>query len=282
MIADGTIVNADINASAAIDKTKISGTAITAADTGTVTSTMIANGTIVNGDISSDAAIAHSKLATAPQGQVLLAITGVGTITATPLTGDVTVNGAGVTAIGSGVIVNADINSSAAIAYSKLSLSNSITSDDINSSAAIEYSKLSLANTITNADINSSAAIDYSKLSLSNSITVTDLQAGAPRAGFNSTLRTVTSSNTLVSTDLAKLIVANSSSNMNITISTSATFNDGDRVDLLRAGTGEVTIVGSGITINGTPGYRLRAQWSSATLIRLNSTTWVAVGDLKV
>jgi len=31
-IADGTIVNADINASAAIDKTKISGTAITAAD----------------------------------------------------------------------------------------------------------------------------------------------------------------------------------------------------------------------------------------------------------
>ena len=48
MIADGTIVNADINASAAIDKTKISGTAITAGDTGTVTSTMIADGTIVN------------------------------------------------------------------------------------------------------------------------------------------------------------------------------------------------------------------------------------------
>jgi hypothetical protein len=51
MITDGTIVNADINASAAIDKTKISGTAITAGDTGTVTSTMIANATIVAGDI---------------------------------------------------------------------------------------------------------------------------------------------------------------------------------------------------------------------------------------
>jgi len=66
MIADGTIVNADINASAAIDKTKISGTAITAADTGTVTSTMIADGTIVNADINASAGIALSKLSTDP------------------------------------------------------------------------------------------------------------------------------------------------------------------------------------------------------------------------
>ncbi len=51
MIADGTIVNADINASAAIDKTKISGTAITAADTGTVTNTMLA-GSIANDKLS--------------------------------------------------------------------------------------------------------------------------------------------------------------------------------------------------------------------------------------
>jgi hypothetical protein len=65
-ISSGVIVNADINASAEIDKTKISGTAITAADTGTVTSTMIANGTIVNADINASAAIALSKLATDP------------------------------------------------------------------------------------------------------------------------------------------------------------------------------------------------------------------------
>jgi len=83
-IATGAIVNADINASAAIDKTKISGTAITAGDTGTVTSTMIANDTIVNADINSSAQIAYSKL----------------NLTNT--------------------IVNADINASAAIALSKL------------------------------------------------------------------------------------------------------------------------------------------------------------------
>jgi hypothetical protein len=58
-----TIVDADINASAAITKTKISGTAITAADTGTVTSAMIADGTIVNADINASAAIDWTKIA---------------------------------------------------------------------------------------------------------------------------------------------------------------------------------------------------------------------------
>jgi len=47
MIADGTIVNADINVSAAIDKSKISGTAVTLLDSATVTNTMLA-GSIAN------------------------------------------------------------------------------------------------------------------------------------------------------------------------------------------------------------------------------------------
>jgi hypothetical protein len=84
VIGTGVIVNADINASAAIDKTKISGTAITAADSGTVTSAMIEDGTIVNADINSSAQIAYSK---------------------TNLTNS---------------IVNADINASAGIELSKL------------------------------------------------------------------------------------------------------------------------------------------------------------------
>jgi len=94
VIGTGAIVNADINSSAAIDKTKISGTAITAADTGTVTSTMIANGTIVNADVSDTAAIAYSKLSLG------------GTITSADLV--------------DGTIVNSDINASAGIALSKL------------------------------------------------------------------------------------------------------------------------------------------------------------------
>lgn len=63
MIANGTIVDADVNASAAIAATKISGTAVTQTDTGTVTSTMILDGTIMNADINASAAIAATKIA---------------------------------------------------------------------------------------------------------------------------------------------------------------------------------------------------------------------------
>ena len=62
-IAANIIVDADINASAAITATKIAGTAVTQADTGTVTSTMIADGTIVNADINASAAIDWTKIA---------------------------------------------------------------------------------------------------------------------------------------------------------------------------------------------------------------------------
>jgi hypothetical protein len=55
MITDGTIVDADINASAAIAKTKL-------ALTGAITSTDIANDTIVNADINTAAAIDWTKL----------------------------------------------------------------------------------------------------------------------------------------------------------------------------------------------------------------------------
>ena len=82
-IANDTIVNADINTAAAIAATKIAGTAVTQADTGTVTSTMIADGTIVNGDINASAAIAFSKIAT-PAADFAMGgykITGLGTPT---------------------------------------------------------------------------------------------------------------------------------------------------------------------------------------------------------
>lgn len=62
MIANGAIVDADVNASAAIAKTKISGTAVTLADTGTVTGTMIANTTVTTGKLSSGAATSGQVL----------------------------------------------------------------------------------------------------------------------------------------------------------------------------------------------------------------------------
>lgn len=76
-------------------------------------------------------------------------------------------------------IVNADVNAAAAIAYSKLALATSILNTDISASAAIAYSKLNLATSIINADIAVGAAIAYSKLNLASSIVNADVAAAA-------------------------------------------------------------------------------------------------------
>lgn len=76
-------------------------------------------------------------------------------------------------------IVNADINTSAGIVYSKLSLANSIINNDINSAAGIAYSKLNLTASITNSDLALNAAIDYSKLNLTGQVKNSDIASGA-------------------------------------------------------------------------------------------------------
>ena len=74
---------------------------------------------LVNADIASAAAIAYSKLATLTSGNIVLGNAS-NVATSQPVTGDVTISNTGVTAIATGVIVNADINASAAIAGSKI------------------------------------------------------------------------------------------------------------------------------------------------------------------
>ena len=74
---------------------------------------------LVNADIASAAAIAYSKLATLTSGNIVLG-SSANVATSTAVTGDVTISNTGVTAIATGVIVNADINASAAIAGSKI------------------------------------------------------------------------------------------------------------------------------------------------------------------
>lgn len=96
-----------------------------------------------------------------------------------------------------GSIVNADISASAAIVYSKLSLTGSIVNADVSGSAAIAYSKLNLASSIVNADVSGSAAIAYSKLNLSASIVNADIATGAAIA--YSKLAALTVSRALVS-----------------------------------------------------------------------------------
>jgi hypothetical protein len=70
-----------------------------------------------------------------------------------------------------------------------------------------------------------------------------------------------------------------------VSIPTDATFNFavGTQINLLNIGTGVITIAAvtpGTTTVNATPGLKLRAQWSSATLIKRAANLWVVVGDL--
>jgi len=145
----GTAVATNLTASGTVTAAAFSGPLtgnVTGNLTGNVTGTVSGNaGTVTNGVYTTDT----------------------GTVTSTMLL--------------DGTILNADINSSAQIAYSKTNLTNSIVDADINASAAITKTKISgtaitaadtgtvtstmiLDGTILNADINASAAIALSKL----------------------------------------------------------------------------------------------------------------------
>ena len=81
--------------------------------------TSIAPGVIVNADINASAAIAYSKLAALSPGYMVVG-DALSVPTVRQITGDVTISNTGVTSIGSGVIVDADVNVSAAITGSKI------------------------------------------------------------------------------------------------------------------------------------------------------------------
>jgi hypothetical protein len=253
----------------------VTGTVVTTGDTGTVTSTMITDGTIVNADINASAGIVDTKLATISTagkvsnsattavsantvnaivtrdgsgnfsaGTITAALTG-NASTATKLssartfavTGDITgtvssdlTSGASIaTSIAAGVIIDADVNASAAIGLSKLAtgalpsgitvasaniVDGTIVNADINASAAIALSKLATGalpsaitvastnivdGTIVNADVNASAAIAGTKIAPnfgSQTITTTGIispalgTAAAPSIAFTGDLNT--------------------------------------------------------------------------------------------
>ncbi len=92
-----------------------------------------------------------------------------------------------------------------------------------------------------------------------------------------------TASYTLALTDQSKVVEMNvgSANNLTIPLNSSVEFPTGTTITILQTGSGQTTLVATGgVTVNGTPGLKLRAQWSSATLIKRATDTWVAIGDL--
>lgn len=142
------------------------------------------------------------------------------------MTGDIGINNAGVTAIQAGVIVNADVNASAAIAFSKLAALTSAhilvgsagnVATDVAMSGVVAISNTGVttfvAGPIVNADVNASAAIAYSKFATLATGSILAGNAGVPTATVLSGDATIGATGTLtIANDAittAKILAAN-------------------------------------------------------------------------
>jgi hypothetical protein len=70
---------------------------------------------------------------------------------------------------------------------------------------------------------------------------------------------------------------------LNIPTDATANFAIGTQLNILQTGAGQITIAAvtpGTTTVNGSPGLKLRGQWSVATIVKRAANTWVAVGDL--
>ena len=139
--------------------------------------------------------------------------------------------------IADGTIVNADVNASAAIAYSKLNLSTSIVNADVATGAAIAYSKLNLGTSIVNADVAAGAAIVDTKLAtistvgkVANSATTATADAGnntiVARNGsgtFAANRANLTTADVTTVIETASIVNASATGDIHIDFSTSPT-----------------------------------------------------------
>ena len=88
---------------------------------------------------------------------------------------------------------------------------------------------------------------------------------------------------TVAATDIYKTITLNNGAAITVNLPTNATtpFPIGATIDLVQLGAGQVTVASPGTpTVNATPSRAFRAQYSTATLIKYATDTWLLVGDL--
>jgi hypothetical protein len=94
------------------------------------------------------------------------------------------------------------------------------------------------------------------------------------------TTDTKSDSYTLLTADAGKLILMNKSTAQDVTVNGSLDLSVGQRIDVIQTGAGQVTFVASSATVNATPGLKLRARYSAATVVCVGTDSYVVVGDL--
>jgi hypothetical protein len=90
---------------------------------------------------------------------------------------------------------------------------------------------------------------------------------------------------TLVLGDAGKLIRCTKATSMSIIIPTNAAeaYSIGQRVDIMQYGAGQVTVTGdTGVTLRATPTNKLRATYSTVSIIKIGTDEWVLAGDVSL
>jgi hypothetical protein len=91
---------------------------------------------------------------------------------------------------------------------------------------------------------------------------------------------------TLNINDAGQLVTLTNAAAIALTVPTNATapFAVGTQITLTQGGAGKVTVAGAvGVTVNAADGYlSLRTQWSSATIIKTATNSWILIGDTTV
>ena len=102
----------------------------------------------------------------------------------------------------------------------------------------------------------------------------------ATKADNNSAINVMSGSHTIVTADVNNIREMSGGGTLSIPADNSF-WPVGAVVDVIQTGSSQVTISGgSGVTVNATPGFKLRAQWSSATILKRAANTFVVMGDL--
>lgn len=121
------------------------------------------------------------------------------------------------------------------------------------------------------------------EVTLSNTATLTNKTLTAPviNVAFNAQIGTTYA---LALSDNGKVVEVSNLLPITVSIPTNSTaFPIGAQITVLQSGTGQITFAASNpatTTVNGTPGLKLRTQWSSAVLLKRDTEQWVVLGDV--
>lgn len=265
---------------------------------GAVTSAKIADGTIVNGDISASAGIAQSKISgltsdlAAKAALAGATFTGDVTVPNITISGNLTVNGTTTS------VSSTNLEVSDPLLY--IATGNAANTKDIgivgHATVSGTYQHLGIVRDATDGKwklfsgvtTEPSDTIDFSTPTYDTLVVgAIEFSDGAQtKQGVPSITPIISKTSSYTLSNLSErdsMIEVSSASATTITIPTNSAvaFPIGSSIDISQISTGQVTIAGdTGVTVNATPGLKLRTQWSTATLFKRGTDSWLVYGDL--